>query len=376
MLSSLEIHRFKGLSECRLENLSRVNLFVGKNNVGKSSLLEAISILLTKGSIGWIIDLLESRGLSTSFGRDNEDGPKMLQQNIASLFTGRNVDEFSRMPIVILAKETDRTKRILRLQLGYLVDEKFIDESGSEQRKRIFLHSDQMDDGMDSYPGLCIEIDDKDWRYIPLMGYGMYAINADRGIEFVRPSSTFSASNAKLFDRIAMTDMQQSLVEALQIIDPRIRDVNFLSDPLSARTEFRAAGAGAGERVPIVVLDSGPTRYPLRSMGDGVNRILTIILSMINCKGGTLLIDEFENGLHYTTLCQLWKMIFRLAKQLDIQVFVTSHSDDCIRSFIEADTDCDGTIMRLETRPEGIIGVPYTDRDELDYINRNNVEIR
>ena len=69
-------------------------------------------------------------------------------------------------------------------------------------------------------------------------------------------------------------------------------------------------------------------------------------------------------------------MIFRLAKQLDIQVFVTSHSDDCIRSFIEADTDCDGTIMRLETRPEGIIGVPYTDRDELDYINRNNVEIR
>lgn len=214
MLSSLEIHRFKGLSECRLENLSRVNLFVGKNNVGKSSLLEAISILLTKGSIGWIIDLLKSRGLSTSFGRDNEDGPKMLQQNIASLFTGRNVDEFSRMPIVILAKETDRTKRILRLQLGYLVDEKFIDESGSEQRKRIFLHSDQMDDGMDSYPGLCIEIDDKDWRYIPLMGYGMYAINADRGIEFVRPSSTFSASNAKLFDRIAMTDMQQSLVEA------------------------------------------------------------------------------------------------------------------------------------------------------------------
>ena len=377
MLNSLEIHRFKGLSYCRLENLSRVNLLVGKNNVGKSSLLEAISLLLTKGSMGWIIELLRNRGLSTSFGHENENHSRMLRQNIATLFTGRNADEFSRIPIVILAKETDKTQRSLRLQLGYLVDDTYVDENGNKQRKRTFLRSDQIEDGTEYNPGICIEIDDKDWRHLPLMGYGMYAINAERNIEFVRPSSTFSANNAKLFDRIAMTDMQHWLVKALQIIDPRIRDVNFLSDPLSIRTEFRASGTGAGgERVPIVVLDDSPHRYPLRSMGDGVNRILTIVLSMLNCKGGTLLVDEFENGLHYTTLCQLWEIIFQLAAQLDIQVFVTSHSNDCIRSFIEADTEGEGTIMRLETRPEGIIGVPYADRDELDYINRNNVEIR
>ena len=194
---------------------------------------------------------------------------------------------------------------------------------------------------------------------------GCQAKIGDTNFEFVR-SNTFMSDNAEMFDRIAMTDLQQNLISALNIIDSRIRNINFLNDPFSATSS----------RVPIVVFEDSNTRYPLRSMGDGMNRLLSIILSMLNCKGGVLLIDEFENGLHYTTLCRLWQMIFKLANDLDIQVFATTHSNDCIRSFISADSNEDGTMMRLENRASGVIAIPYIGRDELNYIRDNDVEVR
>ena len=69
-------------------------------------------------------------------------------------------------------------------------------------------------------------------------------------------------------------------------------------------------------------------------------------------------------------------MIFKLANDLDIQVFATTHSNDCIRSFISADSNEDGTMMRLENRASGVIAIPYIGRDELNYIRDNDVEVR
>ena len=68
-------------------------------------------------------------------------------------------------------------------------------------------------------------------------------------------------------------------------------------------------------------------------MGDGINRILHIMLSMVNAQDGYLLIDEFENGLHYSVQEKVWKVIFTLAKSLNVQVFATTHSNDCIKTF-------------------------------------------
>ena len=83
----------------------------------------------------------------------------------------------------------------------------------------------------------------------------------------------------------------------------------------------------------MVRLDESNNPLPLRSMGDGINRILTIILAMVNCENGYLLIDEFENGLHYSVQEKLWEIIFYLAERLNIQVFATTHSNDAIEVF-------------------------------------------
>ena len=113
-------------------------------------------------------------------------------------------------------------------------------------------------------------------------------------------------------------------------------------------------------------------------MGDGINRILTIILSMLNCRDGILLVDEFENGLHYSVQTVLWELVCRLAQQLNIQVFATTHSNDCIKSFLSATQNNRNLsrLIRLEQRKSGEVAVMYDEADELDYINFNNIETR
>ena len=185
---------------------------------------------------------------------------------------------------------------------------------------------------------------------------------------YIRTSQISSDLNPQLFDKIALSPLEKEIINVLRIIEPRIEAINFLkNDPNSLRET---------SRVPFVVFQNSVKRYRLSSMGDGVNRILTIILALLNCKGGVLLIDEFENGLHYSVQAKLWKIIFDLAKTLNVQVFATTHSSDCIKSFVHADKDQHGTIVRLENRGEEIIPVQYNEQDELDYIANNEIEIR
>jgi AAA15 family ATPase/GTPase len=166
-----------------------------------------------------------------------------------------------------------------------------------------------------------------------------------------------------------MTNREQTIVDALRIIEPKIEQLVFVIDEKNANRE----------RIPIVKLRDSDIRYPLGSMGDGINRILTILLAMANVENGILIIDEFENGLHYTIQKQLWKMIFELAERLHIQVFATTHSNDCINSFAavlnEADNQNKGQFIRLE-RVRGKNKAICYQANELDIVSRQNMEVR
>jgi AAA15 family ATPase/GTPase len=67
-------------------------------------------------------------------------------------------------------------------------------------------------------------------------------------------------------------------------------------------------------------------------------RVLQLALKIFPAKGGFLLIDEFENGLHYSVQERIWQLAFEMAQRLDIQVFATSHSWDCVESFSKGGT--------------------------------------
>ena len=202
---------------------------------------------------------------------------------------------------------------------------------------------------------------------VPFYKRNPYSIAKIKGIpfEYIKTNDFQSTQNASLFDKISLSPEEKYIIEALHIIEPDIDKLNFLNDDLRTK-----------RRIPYITLKGKEQRYRLSSMGDGINRILTIILALLNCKGGILLLDEFETGLHYSTQIKLWKIIFMLSEKLNIQVFVTSHSQDCINSFVEANNKQKGKLIRLENKNGNVVAVNYDDEKELRFATDNNIEIR
>ena len=107
-------------------------------------------------------------------------------------------------------------------------------------------------------------------------------------------------------------------------------------------------------------------------------RALGISLALVNVKDGILLIDEFENGLYYSVQPDLWQFIFRVARRLNVQVFATTHSWDCIEGFQKAaqeDNQEEGLLIRLESK-KGEIAATLFDERQLGIVTREQIEVR
>ena len=123
--------------------------------------------------------------------------------------------------------------------------------------------------------------------------------------------------DVKNFGELELAKRQDEILPALQIVEPRLVRISLV--PL------------AGEL--ILHGDIGlPRLVPLPFMGEGVARVLSIMLAIANAPAGVVLIDEIENGLHYTALKQVWQALAQAARRLNVQVFATTHSWECIRS--------------------------------------------
>ena len=169
-----------------------------------------------------------------------------------------------------------------------------------------------------------------------------------------------------LWDAIALTDDEEEVVESLQIIDPNISAITMVGNEPTGRT-----------RKAVVRASNVSRPVSLRTYGDGVNRLFAMALNLVNARGGLLLIDEFENGLHHTVQTDIWRMVFRLANQLDVQVFATTHSRDAVRAFQKASEESPevGVLLRLARRGEDIIPT-VADEGELAVATRHDIEVR
>lgn len=374
-MKSLQIKNYKNLKDFKIDSLARVNLIVGKNNVGKSTLLEAISIFAAGGDVNCLKDILDIRGEGTKFPYNTENAIEKEIDCFSSLYSERDIEKFYIAPIQFISDISSNLFQLehnIELKLVKFIEIRETDNTGEMTFSRKFLeHGSEADmDESNASTGLMSFNGAKKSLYTFNGGRRRAPIEKVIPYEYVRTSQITSDKNPQLFDKIALTSLEKEIISALRIIEPKVDAINFLKD------EVMRSSSRDEDRVPIVVFPMSSKRYKLSSMGDGVNRILTIILALLNCKDGILLIDEFENGLHYTVQTQLWKMVYQLAEKLNVQVFATTHSDDCIKSFVEADSNQLGKLIRLENRDGNIVSIGYDEKDELDYISKSNLEIR
>ncbi|ETR65737.1 MAG: ATPase [Candidatus Magnetoglobus multicellularis str. Araruama] len=131
---------------------------------------------------------------------------------------------------------------------------------------------------------------------------------------------TSSASLAEEYDKSDLEDRSNLVLQCLQIIDPTISQIKTLTIGKPA----------------IYIKRKNNKQLPIILFGEAMTRVVQFILSMINHNNSILLIDEIETGIHYTNQLELWKMLFKLSMEFNIQLFATTHSYEMIKSFSEA----------------------------------------
>lgn len=362
MMESLRIKNFKNLKNLKIDRLRQVNLIVGRNNVGKSTLLEAISIFLANGNEEHLRKLLSNRGEDVV--KNDDIDTKTVKAHYLSLFNGRT-EIYSRSSNTIVIEDD---KESVLLQQVYIGETTEIDDNGKRKQVAKILYEEDMPKNMSDFSYISSGLWITTKKYEFLIRYdnhqGPITIVKDRcPFQYVHTIDFNTDDNAVLFDKIAMTSDEKYIIQALNIINPDIEKLNFLnSDDIK------------GRRIPLVSI--GDNRYRLSSMGDGINRILTIILALLNCKDGVLLLDEFETGLHYSVQDQLWEIIFMLSEKLNVQVFVTTHSNDCVSSFARTNKQGVGQLIRLVNHDGEILPTIFDDSEELLFASDNSLEMR
>ena len=346
MIKSFHIQNYRNLKSVSVNELTRVNLLVGLNNVGKTSFLEAVNLYCSKNPIGVIDKILLRRGISIK-EMAKEEKLDVVFDTLASFFYKKIPNNYNIQGITLSDLEIDKLNIKLeningkQTEIDNLID---VSKYGLSFRKRE-IHS-----------------------FYPLLESSYYNLLSNNSNEspcvFVSSNSISYHELGRYWDKnIYLTDKEFDVINALKIIEPNIEKIGFKGD-ITRSVEIKLKGDNQ--------------LYNLNDMGDGMNRILSIIISMIFAENGTLLIDEFENGLHYTAQYQLWEMIFTLALKLNVQVFVSTHSSDCIKSFenvLNNGFSNDGKVLRLEKK-KGSIMIQEFDSKEMEIVAQNDVEIR
>lgn len=360
-MESLIIQKFKNIDVLQLDNLRRVNLFVGKNNVGKSTLLEAIALYLNQGSPAYLQKLLERRG---ELQPRQDESYEERKEHFLSFFHGYG-ENYSKNNYIFVGQNHNDTRGVKLYQV-YIKERVEKDEEGLEHRIRSRIFEEELTDVTEGSLDQGLFISSSVPSLITYDSIRRLWSPKDSFIpfQFVDARNYDAEQNAVLFDRISLSPDEVYVVEALRIINPDIERIAFVTT------------SNKRDRYPIVTLKNDSRRYRLSAMGDGINRILTVILSMLNCKNGIFLLDEFETGLHYSVQEQLWDIVYNLSQKLNIQVFATSHSRDCIEGFANQNSDEQGLLIRIETRSGKITPVYYRDKNDILFALNKDIEMR
>ena len=377
MLDSLYIKNYRNLKELRINSLGRINLITGKNNTGKSTILEAIAIYATKGDLNLIYQLLGERGENFRTTEANKNSTESNIRALSSLFTNRLVgfDKADAISIgsienTLFGEEKSSDKSVSLRFVKYL-DEIQRDTQGIVTTRKRTVIENEIDKQLGNFKvGIETRLGNSSY-ILPLdedrpFRIGFRGLGSNESFQFIRTRNIDREINGKLWDNITLTDKEKYVIEALKIIEPSTERIAFIEE-------------NPRERTAVIKLSNTPNVLPLRSMGDGINRILTIVLALINSDNGFLLIDEFENGLHHTVQEQLWNVIFNLAQKLNVQIFVTTHSEDCISGYENIlnspNNSLDGKLIRLDNENGTIKQVEFN-ANELKIANDQNIETR
>jgi hypothetical protein len=367
MYKSIHIQNFRGLRDLQINDLGRVNLIVGANNVGKTSVLEAMWLLHSAGDPFTLVELATMRGLP--IGRPSVemlvDGLSHgLRWEAAVRVEGKRADGF-RNALAISTPEVERDEDELPIVRSY-------HWSYKEHRAPTGLEIDLAFSSDD--PKIAARKNTRSRSVDPTSYQWRSEAREDNPFG---PGIAVSASNRLTNDELALrlTEAQDvggrsDLLLALQELDPLVEDVYLGVD----RSVGYASRTIPVAKVKYRLVDSP---LPLELVGGGAGRLLEILVSVPVARQGVMVVDEVENGIYHEHLVNTWRALDVASEGTAAQVFATTHSWECVNAAVRAFSSSPGDfrIHRLE-RHDRIVRVITYDYELAEVAVEDRVEVR
>ncbi len=357
MLISFFIDNFRCFKSFSIKPLARVNLITGKNNVGKTALLEGIFLLAGATNPQLALNINRFRGIETI-----EIKPDLQSETPwISLFYGYDENK----KITMVANVTRQKKHTLQIKIDREQAELVVKRVPDRNKEGVALTE---------ITGKSLELEytnekNKSVKAKMVIEANKIKISAPPiPIPFnaiflsSRPVSNLS-EDAERFSELEVHGQVDILLEVLKIIEPKLKKLSLVY----------SAG------VPMIYGDIGINRLlPLAVMGEGMSRVSSLVLALAHYKNGIVFVDEIENGIHYALMEKIWRSINEASKQFNTQVFATTHSRECVVSAYNAfsiNTEKDFLLHRLN-KSNGKIDAKTYSKKTLEAAIDTELEVR
>ena len=357
MIENIEFQNFRGFSNLKMKDTKQITLISGMNNVGKSSVLDGLFLFFDHITPESFVKLNNFRGFpplpepkylwEPVFHNLNTQEPVQINLNIdgqsARLHYSRDdsyvVPEDSDVPKNVLNQFISSTQTSYTLKFQYTLGKYW--ETG-----HFITNPSGMLRNMDT------SLDGN--RILPL-----------NYTQFINAAIVHNGGDLTTWiGDLELSGRKEELVEALRLIEPSISDI----------TTIMTANGGA----QIYIKVSGRL-LPLKLAGDGLNKLLFIVLSIMAHPNSLFLIDEIETGIHYSAYIDFWKTISLAARKYNCQIIATTHSYECIVGAIDGIEQTELTnsfcYFRIVRDGEECIAHRYSD-DLLRTAIDTNLEVR
>jgi ABC-type dipeptide/oligopeptide/nickel transport system ATPase component len=328
-LQSLDIAEYRGLGGMKLEDFGRINLLVGGNNSGKTSVLEALALFARPLDIGNWVEI--------AWRRDSKGGLQPLAHAVKWLFPRSAGGRADCGRIWITGKGGFAGRKLVAEYVEERVAVSSMRETGTSAEadeaiqhaldlsldadfEKKLPHRDEWRDYHNRQRVRIIEAESLTYRGAalePLLRVEVLHADAHRVEATVRDLYSLALAN-----ETPQEDLKADFIRLLQRVDPGVQRLDLVQ---------------TGRMAPQIQIKHARTGItPLSALGDGFRRALLIAVAIPAVRGGLLLIDELETALHVSVLDSVLGMLRWATEEFNVQVFATTHSLEAVDAVLAA----------------------------------------
>lgn len=356
-----EIDQFRGIQKLRLKSLGDVNLLLGNNDAGKTSVLEAIKLFESPYSIEAIVRNSRIRFMNASFSRDSYT----QMESLLDLFPFDQEYKYIALGAGIGGEHCGLT---IEGKLGEVlrpVSEDELRGNMSYSRQRESLMSER--EVLTFWGQLCFRNEPIPFEVDEYFRYQLVRTKQKTlwPIVYVAPGDHLFNRNVHSVFRMSKSQ-ERELVMLLRLIDPDIEGLKLQPNDITGGTNQIIEHQRFGD-------------IPLYTYGDGMKKILSLAANVRSAKNGLLLIDEIETSLQASNLRYVFHWLLRACLYFNVQLFVTTHSLESISALVHCaveDSDSVLACYRLEKDLDQVYAKRFSERDLNSLVNGRGIDVR